>query len=121
MHVCSEECGRRVSLQPDSREDRDSGFQKVYAVVFLTVLLAVLGGGLCVWRAQWTITMQKDELQREKMGWHVEHKHSSPFNVFYDLGITDWRVQFGIGAAAGAGSALAFMAKFYLRAKKSST
>ncbi len=63
-HVCSEDCARTAS-QSDSEEPRESLFDRVYAVVFLTVLLALLGGGLFVWSAESAVIQEKRYLERE--------------------------------------------------------
>jgi hypothetical protein len=118
--VCSEECARAVSQQPDSGEPRDSLFQTVYAAVFLVILLASLCGGLCVWGAQSAVFQKKLNAQIEAHGGmphYDKRQYSNVFRIFYTLGITDWRAQFGIGAAVGAGSALVFMAKYLCNQK----
>src|SRR5437899_2280551 len=50
-HVCSDQCARKVCVRPEPDGSAESLFDNVYAAVFLTVLLAVLGGGFCVWSA----------------------------------------------------------------------
>ena len=115
-HVCSEECARTVSQQPDSKEPHDSLFDKVYAAVFLTVLLAALGGGLCVWGAQSAIASQE---YYRRTGWvEPRRERDNLFKIFYTLGITDWRAQFGIGAAVGAGCAVLYLKKSGRKAGK---
>jgi len=89
---------------PDSKEPRDSFFNKVYPALFLTVGWAVLGGGFFVWAAQSAMARMNYDLHRaSQVGFH--HKNNF-FDLFYNCGITDWRAQFGIGAASGAGGAV---------------
>jgi hypothetical protein len=45
------------------------------------------------------------------------HK-SQLFDIFYNLGITDWRAQFGIGATVGAGCAVVYLKKIGRKAGK---
>jgi hypothetical protein len=71
------------------------------------MLLALLGGGLCVWGAQSAIGKMEYALHRGPQFFHV----SQFFDIFYNLGITDWRAQFGIGATVGAGCAVVYLKK----------
>ncbi len=86
-------------------------FQRIYAAVFLTVLLAALGGGLCVWGAKSAIASEESYLRRDGV-LHDKSRDTGLFRIFYVLGIRDWRAQFGIGAAVGAGGALLFLKKY---------
>jgi hypothetical protein len=86
----------RFMEEPDPDEPPDSLFDKVYAAVFFTVLVAVLSGGLCAWLAQSAMARLNYDLNRASSG-GFQHK-SRVFELFYNCGITDWRAQFGIGA-----------------------
>jgi hypothetical protein len=112
-HVCSEDCARTVSLQPDSGEARENMFQTVYAAIFLTVLLGLLGGGLSLWMIKHAIFAEELEtrIDAEMRRTHFIGRRYYCVKIFYALGITNWKPQFGIGAAVGAGSAMLFMAK----------
>jgi hypothetical protein len=90
--------------EPDPDEPPDSLFQKVYSAVFFTVLMAVLSGGFCAWLAQSAMARLDYDLRRASSG-GFEHE-DNVFELFYNCGITDWRAQFGIGAAIGAGCAV---------------
>ncbi len=87
-------------MHPDPKQPQESRFGKVYAVVFLTVMLAVLGGGICVWLGQHAVFAMKTHLSIAQHGGNFRHDNSV-LDLFYNLGITDWRAQFGIGAVIG--------------------
>jgi B-box zinc finger len=119
-HVCSEGCARTVNLQPDSGEPRESIFDKVYAAVFLTVFMAVLGGGLSVWIIKQAVFGEEVDTRIDT---HMRRTHFVGaryycVRLFSAMGITDWRAQFGIGAAIGAGSAVLFLKKNGTKAGK---
>jgi hypothetical protein len=105
--VCSEECARFAALRPQPVERGDTPFQRVYAAAFLVVLLATLGGGLCLWIAQSEIARADSDARKEARGESVPYGESAnSIRIFYLLGIRDWKLQFGIGAAIGAGIAM---------------
>ena len=105
--VCSEECARFAALKPAATEEADTPFQRIYAYGFLIVLLATLGGGFCLWSAQSQIARADSNAWAEANGeWVPLRYQDSSYNIFYRLGIRDWRLQFGIGAAIGAGVAI---------------
>jgi hypothetical protein len=79
-------------------------FQKIYALVFLIILLAGIGGGLCVWGGQWAIATMDSRYYALRNG-------SNIFQIFLIPGLRDWRVQFGIGATIGAVCAVRFNIK----------
>ena len=58
-HVCSEACAKIAAQQPEPEDLPDSLFDRIYALVFLTLLLAGIGGGLCVWGGQSAIARQQ--------------------------------------------------------------
>lgn len=88
------------SKQPETR------FQKIYAVIFLTVLLAGIGGGICVWGGQSAIGAQKAFIQDPTS--LSTNKGGNLFEIFVLPGLRDWRVQFAIGATIGAACAIRF-------------
>jgi hypothetical protein len=105
--VCSEECARFAALEPQPKEAEDTPFQKIYGSVFLVILLAALGGALCLWIAQSEIARADSDARREARGEVVPYRErESLVRIFYWLGIRDWRLQFGIGAAIGTGIAM---------------
>jgi len=101
--VCSEECARLAALEPTPKEPTDTPFQKIYAWVFLTLLLALLGGGLCLWLAQSELAHADADARAKARGEYVpDRDHDSVIQLFYLVGIRNWKVQFGIGATIGA-------------------
>lgn len=89
-------------MNGDDRQP-EAWFQKIYALIFLTLLLAGIGGGLCVWGGQSAIATENSK----------DHRDRGPndFTIFLLPGLRDWRVQFGIGAAFGALCAVSFNLK----------
>lgn len=107
-HVCSEECARLASQQPDPEEQPESLFDKIFAKVFITVLVVVIGGIVGGFYFGFAGAMAIDRIQHPPRmlgySWSLHSYHdprSSPFRILYDLGITDWRALFGVGAAMG--------------------
>ena len=103
--VCSEVCAKLASLRPP-QEKEDSLFNRIYASVFTVVLLATLGGIFVAWTGQAALARQK---QRERGEYLSRNNRPNDMIVLYYLGITDWRTQFAIGAAIGAGSGLLYV------------
>ena len=102
-HVCSEACAKVAAQQPEPEDLPDSLFHRIYALVFLTLLLAGIGGGLCVWGGQSAIARQDYYMGRKT--------RNNLFEIFVLPGLRDWRVEFGIGATVGAVCAI----RFYIR------
>ncbi len=88
-----------------NRDDQqpEGWFQRIYALLFLTMLLAGIGGGLCVWGGQSAIARENSITYQERQ--------SNCFRIFLLPGLRDWRVQFGIGATFGAVCAVSFNLK----------
>jgi len=94
-HVCSEVCAKLVSWRPKPEaEEEGSLFQRIYAsaflTVFMTLLLAILGGAFVSCSAQRAMEKEK----RRERGEYLSRKASrraNPMAVFYQLGVTDWR------------------------------
>ena len=107
--VCSEVCAKLASLRP-AEEKEDNLFNRVYASAFIVLLLAMLGGIVVVWAAQSALLQQRRFERREYFG-SRERARPNGMIVLYYLGITDWRAQFAIGAAFGAGSGLLYTRK----------
>jgi hypothetical protein len=111
-HVCSEECARITRRRPAVEDRRrESLFDKVYAAVFIIVLLALLNGGISFWAISSAISNEEgsarsDAMQRRT---HVIGTGYYCVKVFYALGLTDWKPQFGIGAAFGTVCALLYL------------
>jgi hypothetical protein len=112
--VCSEVCAHLASLrQPEEKED--SPGNRLYASVFIVLLLAMLGGIFVLASGQLALIRQKRMERRMEHGEYVRRRdRPGGMIVLYYLGITDWRKQFAIGAAIGAGSGW-----FYVRRKVS--
>ena len=114
-HVCSEVCAKFAGLRPPP-EKEESIFNRVYASVFIVLLLATLGGVFVTWGAQSAMHRQKRRERGEHLG---SSQRPGDMVVFYYLGITDWRIQFALGAAIGAGSGLFYVRKNISWKKKS--
>jgi hypothetical protein len=92
-----------------------SFFDRVYASLFIVVLLAILGGMFVTWAAQSAMYRQKS-IER---GEYVRRdQRPREMVVFYFLGITDWRLQFAIGAGIGAASGLLYVRRNISRKRK---
>jgi hypothetical protein len=109
-HVCSDECARRVRRSPN----QESVFNNVYAAVFLTVLLAVLGGGFCVWLASsgrigWELQQSRYSNTRNRFGGLEENV----YKLFHLFGIEDWRIHFAIGAVVGVVCAVVWLWRYW--------
>src|SRR5262245_44528230 len=93
--VCSEVCAKLASLRsPEEKED--SLFNRVYAAIFTVLLLAMLGGIFVAWGGQSALARKK----RQERGEYLStNERRNDMIVLYYLGITDWRLQFAIGAA----------------------
>jgi len=103
--VCSEVCAKRASLRPVEKEE--SLFNRLYASLFIILLLGFLGGVFVTWGAQSAMYRQQS---REQGARWTRHNRPNDMVWFYRLGITDWRLQFTFGAAIGTASGL-----FYVR------
>jgi hypothetical protein len=109
----------RCSGPGQSMEPEDTPFQKLYASVFLVVLLAALGGGLCLWIAQSEIARADSDARKEARGESVPYRErENSVRIFYLLGIRDRRLQFGIGATIGAGIAMLWNRRFKKEERK---
>jgi hypothetical protein len=106
-HVCSEVCAKLVSLRPPE-EKEDSLFNRVYASIFIVLLLGLLGGIFVAWGGQSAMHTQK---RRERGEYVSRRDRPNDLIYLYYLGITDWRLQFALGAAIGAGSGLFYVRK----------
>jgi hypothetical protein len=116
--VCSEVCSKLASLRP-AEEKEDNAFDRAYASVFIVLLLAVLGGIFVAWAGQSAMIRQKRLESGEYLTrWERRRNRPNDMTVLYYLGITDWRVQFAIGAAIGAGSGLLYVRKNVSRRRK---
>jgi hypothetical protein len=110
--VCSEACARTDEAYPDPDDLPDTPFSRAFASIYVTLLTVVVGGGLggliCVFGAQSTAERLKHLPLHQIYYSYDYHRHDprlSIFRIFYDLGITDWRAEFGIGAVVGIGLA----------------
>ncbi len=107
--------------QPDDKQSDDeqqagddqkpeSRFQRIYAIVFLPLFLAVVGGVVCVLGGQEAIATENDRHlhtgEDGKMDWFV---------IFRIPGLQDWRLQFVIGAVLGAVCGIVFCIRFWSR------
>jgi hypothetical protein len=97
-----------VNTGPFPQEPEESLIKKIYAAVFTVALLAVLGGGCSVWAGQSAIARAEYEAREQARG-HPMTEHKSLFRIYHTLGITDWRWQFGIGAALGAAGGIIWL------------
>ena len=86
-------------------ELHDGAWARLYASVYLFLLLSVAGGALTVWIARSAIWTE----QRRARGDYLPHRPEGIESLFYYLGITDWRVHFAIGAGLGALVALLYL------------
>jgi hypothetical protein len=114
-HVCSEGCAETASTeeagQPlDADEVPDSLFNRIFAKVFITALVIIIGGLIGGYIFSFRAELAIDRIEHppplygyesDLVGYH--DPRSSIFRIFYDLGITDWRALFGIGAILGIG------------------
>ena len=116
-HVCSAECAQKVKQQPDADDPPDNIFQQVYAFLFESMLVMVIGGlvgGIgCAMGAQMVGDRLKQHLSPQlysNSSNYVRHDpHNSPFRFFYDAGITNWKAQFVIGAVIGIAFAIVWV------------
>lgn len=102
------------SDDPQSGDDQQTETlgQRIFAILFLPTLLAVIGGVVCMVGGQYAIAMENDhhhhhfqpEDEPDKFDWFV---------LFRIPGLRDWRVQFFIGAVIGAASGLLFCYQFW--------
>jgi hypothetical protein len=88
-------------------EKEDSLFNRVFASVFIVLLLAVLGGIFVAWAGQSAMYRKRQMERREPFS---RYNRPNDMIALYYLGIRDWRFQFAIGATIGAGCGL-----FYIR------
>jgi hypothetical protein len=119
-HVCSEKCAQIASKQePDPEDVPDSLSNRIFAKVYFAILVVVLGGtaGGFWFTLSGTSVIDRIELQRRLNGysWSAREYYHDPrasaFRILYDLGITDWRALFGIGAVLGIGCAMLYLKK----------
>ena len=108
--VCSEVCAQLASLRP-AEEKEDSLGNRIYASFFIVLLLAILGGGFVAWTAQSAMIRQKRWERGEYLSRRERRASSNIMIVLYHLGITDWRMQFALGAVIGGGSGLLYARK----------
>lgn len=87
--------------QSDDDQKPETLSQKIYAIVFLTVFLAILGGVVCAWLGQAGLAKQ-----------YLRHRHLETDPGVFRL-LEDWRVEFAIGAAIGAVSGIVFCIRFW--------
>jgi hypothetical protein len=106
-------------MQPHPKEAKETFFQRVYGSIFLVLLLAGLGGAVCVWmaKAQLAHLDYQDREYQDKGRKVPEYHRLFELRLFQRLGIRDWKLQFGIGAAVGAGGALLWIRNFNKREK----
>lgn len=120
-HVCSEECAKIASERAavEKAEQRESLFDKVYAAVFLTVLLTLLGGGFSLCTIKNAISHQElsTKTDAEIRRRHFMGTEYYCVKIFYALGITTWKPQFGIGATLGAMGAVVYLRNYRKTAK----
>jgi hypothetical protein len=116
-HVCSEVCAKRATARAavapsDAVADGlvDTRFSRVFAAVYSTVLVAVIGGISGGFLFSFYASLAYDRIQHppKLYGYGADltnyrDPRSSIFTVFFDLGITDWRAWFAIGAVLGIG------------------
>jgi hypothetical protein len=103
--VCSEVCAQLASLRPPP-EKPDSLFNRIYASIFIVLLLGMLGGIFVVWGGQAALARKR----RMDAGKWVGGRPNE-FILLYYLHITDWRAQFALGAVIGMGSGLVYVRK----------
>jgi hypothetical protein len=112
-HVCSEECAQIASQRPgvEQKEKPERLFDKIYATVFIIVLVALLSGGASFWMISHSIFSEELSAQRDARDrrTHVIGTRYYAVKVYYALGITNWKPQFGIGAAIGAVCAVIYL------------
>lgn len=112
-HVCSEACAHTASQRTAvaEREQREGRFDQVYAAVFLTVFLALLGGGFAVWTIKSDIATEEYSARMDAASrrTHFIGAHYYRVKCFYALGLTTWNPQFGLGATVGAVCAVLFL------------
>jgi hypothetical protein len=80
--------------------------------VFLIVLLAVLGGGICAWLASsgrigWEL--QQSRYRRNLFG----GLEQNIYKLFHVFGIEDWRMHFAIGATIGVVCAVVWLRRYW--------
>jgi hypothetical protein len=111
-HVCSDECARTIRRRPAAK----GLFDVMYAGVFLIVLLAVLGGGICAWLAssgRFNWELQLSEIRNGYYARRLDGLQDDVYRIFQLLGIEDWRIQFTIGAAVGIGCAIVWLRRYW--------
>jgi hypothetical protein len=82
-------------LMDDDQRQPAPLFERVYGLIFLTIFLAAIGGGVCVFGGQEAVAMENTPR-------YDRHNDISAFQIFHVPGLRDWRVQLAIGATIGA-------------------
>jgi hypothetical protein len=116
-HVCSEACARIAGKQaPDPEDAPDGLFNRIFAKVYFAILVVVLGGaaGGFWFTLGGTSVIDRIGHQPRLNGYSRsifvhQDPRASVFRILYDLGITDWRALFGIGAVLGIGCAVLYL------------
>jgi hypothetical protein len=118
-HVCSAECAETARRQPNSEDAPDTPFDKMFAKVFVVLLVVVLGGGVGGFLFAFRGSIDMDRIDHPPSSAYAPSSHSyrdpkvSIFRIFHDLGITDWRILFAIGAVLGIGCVALFVKTNY--------
>ena len=89
-------------------DKEDSLGNRVFASVFIVLLLAVLGGIFVSWAGQSAMYRKRQIERREPFS---RNDRPNDMIALYYLGIRDWRIQFAIGATIGAGCGLFYVRK----------
>ena len=122
-HVCSEACARTAAEIPDSEDPPDSLWDRIYASIYVIIMVIVLGGGvgggLVVFGAAQAIDgiehPPSNRLSLPPFTYSTRRHNYDPrasiFRIFYDLGIRNKAVQFGIGAVFGIAGLALFLKK----------
>ena len=114
--VCSQACADYAAEQPDPEDLPDGPVARIFASLYTTILVAVIAGGIGGFLFAFRGTIAIDRIQ------HPPHyfgytpyssrygdPRSSVFRIFYELGMTDWRPLFAIGALLGIAFAVLYL------------